>query len=148
MLPDDRSFGGKGGGVENRSKGLGQMHPQLWGAWASKVSSSRSDVPCSSWIWLFRRWKCGIGIGDHGTGGRGLPRLLAASLCQPENHEEHHGDDPTGGSSHKQGWPPEGSAGSLRRPEASHPLEAVLKETCALLGRQGFYGKRQLVGSA
>jgi len=138
---DDRSLLGKRGGVSNTgSKGLGKFFHSFAGLGQQGLRLRDQTSPAPADLAL-GAWKCGIGSATMAR-GRGLPRSFAASACQPENHGEPRtgGDDPTGGPATKQ--VPEGSAGKpFRSLSTASAWGGCFKETCALLGRQGFYGE-------
>jgi len=123
---------------------VGTKFIHSFAAWASKVSSSRFRRP----LLQLRIWLSGGGSGGmdrrpwHAVAvfSRGS---LAASLCQPENHGEKptRSDDPTGGSSHKQGLPPSKDQGRAKPPQPEAQAiawgGAQRKNICGFAGTAG-----------
>jgi len=107
--PDDRSLGKRGWLEKPRSKGprAKKNHPQLCGLGPARspARDQTSPAPAGS-----GRSAVEVRHLDRRTmNGSGLPRLLPLRLCPAEKSpENHHGDDPTGWSSHKQGCHQEG----------------------------------------
>jgi len=82
--------GEKGGGVENRLQGVGQIIHSFWPGFGPSKGFSElrdADVPLLSWI-------CSSGVEVAALGSRPwlrvavLPRLLRFAFCQPKNQRE------------------------------------------------------------
>jgi len=127
---------GKGGGVENRLPRAEANHPQSFCGLGQQGSSSAIRTsPAQLESGLFSGVESGsaLGAATHGT-VRGLPALLAASLCQPEEFtRNHHGEQIPRWVQPQQGCHQNEQRQVLPQPEQRHRLGRLLKANMSLL---------------